>query len=218
MCGRFVNINKISRVKKLFDIKSNLEIKKDIISYNIAPSQNVNIIINNKILDVETANWGIDFFDKRYNLKRKVINSRLETIQQKILFKESFFHRRCLIPVNGYFEWKTKDGIKMPYFFQLGDLAFFFFAGIWKFSTINNLKIKTFSIITKEANMIVNQIHKRMPVIMDIYEGKNYLKENDFLIESNFISKFEEFLFFEPVSKFVNSPQNNTLECIKTIN
>ena len=66
MCGRFVNINKINRVKKIFDIKNNLEIKKDIISYNIAPSQNVNIVINNNILDIETANWGIDFFDKRY--------------------------------------------------------------------------------------------------------------------------------------------------------
>ena len=90
MCGRFVNTTNINRLKKIFEIKEPLNTKRDIISYNIAPSQDVNIILSDKHLTIEAINWGIQFIDKRNNQIRTVINSRLETVQEKILFKESF--------------------------------------------------------------------------------------------------------------------------------
>ncbi|SVD94936.1 uncharacterized protein METZ01_LOCUS447790, partial [marine metagenome] len=85
MCGRFVNTTNINRLKKIFAIKEPLNSKEDIISYNIAPSQDVNIILNYKCLNIETVNWGTKFIDKNNNQIRTVINSRIETINEKIL-------------------------------------------------------------------------------------------------------------------------------------
>ena len=62
------------------------------------------IIINSQYFQIEKADWGIKFFDKRQNQEKNIINSRSETIQKKILFKESFEKRRCVIPANGYYE------------------------------------------------------------------------------------------------------------------
>ena len=61
MCGRFINTNKINKLKKIFDIKQNNESLEDTLSYNIAPSNNVNIIINNTDLQIEKVEWGIKY-------------------------------------------------------------------------------------------------------------------------------------------------------------
>ena len=77
MCGRFVNTTNINKLKKIFVIKEPLNSKEDIISYNIAPSQDVNIILNYKRLNLETVNWGTKFIDKNNNQIRSVINSHI---------------------------------------------------------------------------------------------------------------------------------------------
>ena len=64
------------------------------------------------MINIEVANWGFSFIDNKTNSKKNIINSRIETIKNKILFKDSFFYRKCLIPLNGYYEWGLKDNIK----------------------------------------------------------------------------------------------------------
>ena len=103
----FINLNNINKLNKIFNI-DRLENIEDEISYNVAPSQSTIIITNNNSLKIEKANWGIKFKDKKYNLEKNIINSRLETIKEKILFKESFEKRKCVIPANGYYEWSIK--------------------------------------------------------------------------------------------------------------
>tara|TARA_Y100000590_G_C15725975_1_gene1015265 strand:+ start:1143 stop:1805 length:663 start_codon:yes stop_codon:yes gene_type:complete len=218
MCGRFININKVRRIKKIFDIKNNLLESNDLISYNIAPNHNTNIVIYNNYFQIKLSNWGINFFDKKNNVNRSIINSRLETINQKKNFQNSYFNKKCIIPSNGYYEWQNKNGIKIPYLFQISELETFFFPGIWKFSIVNECKIMTFSIITKKSNNNISSIHERMPVIMDINEAKNYILNDNEVLDINFISNLEDLIDFYPVSKFVNSPINNTKECIKAIN
>ena len=217
MCGRFVNITKIDKLKKIFEIEVPLNTKGDIISYNIAPSQDVNIILNDKHLTIEAINWGIQFIDKKSNQLCNVINSRLETIQEKILFKESFIKRRCLIPANGYYEWQSRNGIKSPYFIQVPTLETIYFAGLWKYSDVTESTIKTFSILTKKANDLIHNIHQRMPVILNADEAINYIDQTQNFMQTNFVSKIEEDLDFISVSKFVNSPKNNSIECIQPI-
>ena len=87
MCGRFVNLNKIDKLNKIFEINESENVENGI-SYNIAPSQSTIIITNSKFFKIEKADWGMKFFDKRQNQEKNIINSRLETIQNKILFKE----------------------------------------------------------------------------------------------------------------------------------
>ena len=218
MCGRFVNINKMRKIEKLFDIKNNL-LKNESISYNIAPSQKINVILFNKEYIIENLKWGINFFDRKQNINKQIINSRVETIGTNLFFKESYNKKRCLVPSNGYYEWSIKNGIKDPYFFEIPNLETFFFPAIWKFDNFKENLSKSFSIITKPANNQVKYIHHRMPIILSYYEAINYInndKTNYF--DKNFVSDIEPEIDYHKVSKFVNSPLNNSIECIKFIN
>ena len=218
MCGRFVNLNKIDKLNKIFEINESENFENGI-SYNIAPSQSTIIITNSKFFKIEKANWGMKFFDKKQNQEKNIINSRLETIQKKILFKESFEKRRCVIPANGYYEWSVKDNIKIPYFINIPDKEMIYFAGIWKYFNFKKSSMKVFSIITKPANNLLKEIHDRMPVTLSAEESKDYLDHNnsDYLT-NNFQSILEEYFEFFKISKFVNNPINNSSECIKAIN
>ena len=217
MCGRFVNITNISKLKRIFEIEAPINTKRDIISYNIAPSQDVNIILHDKHLTIESVNWGIKFIDKINNQIRIVINSRLETVEEKILFKESFYKRKCLIPANGYYEWQFRNGIKNPYFIQVPTLETIYFAGLWKYSDITKSFKKNFSILTKKSNDLINDIHQRMPVLLNAEEAINYIDQTQDFMQTNFVSKIEDDLDFISVSKFVNSPKNNSIECVQPI-
>ena len=218
MCGRFINLNNINKLNNIFNI-DRLENIKDEISYNVAPSQSTIIITNTNSLKIEKANWGIKFKDKRYNLEKNIINSRLETIKEKILFKESFEKRKCVIPANGYYEWSIKNNIKIPYFINIPDKESFYFAGIWRYLDFKKSRSKVFSIITKPANNLLEEIHKRMPVTLSAEESINYLdhKNSNYLI-NNVHSILEEYFEFFEISKFVNNPINNSPECIKPLN
>ena len=218
MCGRFVNLNKIDKLNKIFEINESENVENGI-SYNIAPSQSTIIITNSKLFKIEKADWGMKFFDKRQNQEKNIINSRLETIQNKILFKESFEKRRCVIPANGYYEWSIKDNIKIPYFINIPDKETIYFAGIWKYLNFKKSSMKVFSIITKPSNSLLKEIHDRMPVTLSSEESKDYLDHNnsDYL-KNNVKSLLEEYFEFFKISKFVNNPINNSSECIKPIN
>ena len=218
MCGRFINITNINKLKKIFEINEPLSSKKDIISYNIAPTQDVNIILNHITLNIEAVNWGTQFINKNNNHTSTAINSRLETVNEKILFKESFLKKRCLIPANGYYEWQFYNGIKTPYFIQLSSLETIYFAGLWKFSDFAHSSKKTFTIMTKKANDLIKNIHVRMPIILNMNEAINYIDHTKNFMKTNFISSIEEDLEFFPVSRFVNSPNNNSIQCIQSLN
>ena len=218
MCGRFVNTTNINKIKKIFEIKEPLNSNEDIISYNIAPTQDVNIILNHATLNIEVVNWGTQFINKTNNHTVTVINSRLETVNEKILFKESFLKKRCLIPANGYYEWHVSNGIKTPYFIQLSSLETIYFAGLWKFSDFAHSSKKTFTIMTKKANDLIKNIHERMPIILNINEAINYMDHEKNFMKKNFVSSIEKDLDFFPVSKFVNSTNNNSIECIRSLN
>ena len=218
MCGRFVNLNKIDKLNKIFEINESENVENGI-SYNIAPSQSTIIITNSKLFKIEKADWGMKFFDKRQNQEKNIINSRLETIQNKILFKESFEKRRCIIPANGYYEWSINDNIKIPYFINIPDKETIYFAGIWKYLNFKKSSMKVFSIITKPSNSLLKEIHDRMPVTLSSEESKDYLDHNnsDYL-RNNVKSLLEEYFEFFKISRFVNNPINNSSECIKPIN
>ena len=218
MCGRFVNLNKIDKLNKIFEIHESENVENGI-SYNIAPSQSTIIITNSKFFKIEKADWGMKFFDKRQNQEKNIINSRLETIQNKILFKESFEKRRCVIPANGYYEWSIKNNIKIPYFINIPDKETIYFAGIWKYLNFKKSSMKIFSIITKPSNILLKEIHDRMPVTLSAEESIDYLDHNnsDYL-KNNIKSILEEYFDFFKISKFVNNPINNSSECIKPIN
>ena len=215
MCGRFAIYKNLNKLKNIFNItNSDFTNTK---SFNISPRQDVNIILSYKHENYFlSSNWGYNFINNKTQNKQIVINSRIETINTKLLFKDSFLKRKCIIPVNGYFEWSQKKGEKKPYFIQLGDGELIYFAGIWRKEKYKDQKRRVFSIITKSANKKINEIHHRMPVVLNANNAQDYLDTN----ESNLT--FENFddvdLNFNEVSKYVNNPKNNDENCITNIN
>ena len=218
MCGRFINLIKTNTLKKIFNIRST--INSDLVSYNISPSKNSCIVFKDKDinLNLDIGKWGYSFIDKNKNQEKNIINSRIETIDNKILFKESYNKRKCIIPSNGYYEWSMMNQQKIPFFIHIPVSEPMFLAGIWKYNDFKKDKNKVFSIITKNSNQNIKKIHHRMPVILSIEEAENFLNSNDSsFLNSNFSSSLESELDFYAVSKFVNYPINNSKECIKPI-
>ena len=216
MCGRFINLTKANKLKKIFNIQGSS--LKDLISYNISPSQNSLIIFKKNCIDMDEAKWGYSYFDKKDNQEKTIINSRIETIRDKFLFKESYLKRKCLIPINGYYEWSFINHKKIPFFIHIPPSELMYAAGIWKYINFKKNDKKVFTVITKNSNKHLNKIHNRMPILLSIEEGDSYLDdEKSSFLDGYFLSKLETELDFYPVSKFVNNPLHNSIECIDTI-
>ena len=217
MCGRFVNIEKKEEIIKLFPSSKVLNYSN--ISYNISPSNLINVIYkNNNNIYIDNLFWSFSYFNKLNNITQFVINARIETIVSKYLFKESFIKRKCLIISNGYYEWKKIDNTKQPYFISIPKNELMFFGGIWRQEIKNNVKTNVVCIITKDANNNLSKIHSRMPLIMSMNEGLEFLNDNDNKFLENNKSIIEDDIDYFPVSKNVNNPKNNDENCIKEIN
>ena len=216
MCGRFINLTKNNTLKKIFNSKSVLT--KDLRSYNISPSQNSYIIFKKNFINIEEAQWGYSFLDKKNNHEKNIINSRIETITDKLLFKDSYLKRKCLIPLNGYYEWAIKNDKKIPFFIHIPPCEPMYMAGIWKYIDLTKNDNKVFTIITKRSNDNLSKVHHRMPVLLSVEEGEEYMNdEKSSFLKKNYFSTIESDLDFYQISKFVNNPLNNSKECIKTI-
>ena len=215
MCGRFASYKNLNKLKNIFNIcNSDFSTTQ---SYNISPGQDVNIVLSYKFDNyLLSSNWGYNFINNKTKNNQSVINSRIETINSKLLFKDSFLKRKCIIPANGYFEWSEKEGEKKPYYIQLGDGELIYFAGVWRKEKYNNDKRRVFSIITKAADSNINKIYHRMPLVLNANAAQDYLElKGDNLNFNN----FEDVdLKFTEVSKYVNSPKNNDEKCITSIN
>ena len=215
MCGRFASYKNLNKLKNIFNIcNSDFNTTQ---SYNISPGQDVNIVLNYKFDNyLLSSNWGYNFINNKTKNNQSVINSRIETINSKLLFKDSFLKRKCIIPANGYFEWSEKEGEKKPYYIQLGDGELIYFAGVWRKEKYNNDKRRVFSIITKAAHSNIKKIHHRMPLVLNANAAQDYLELKDDNLNLN---NFEDVdLKFTEVSKYVNSPKNNDEKCITSIN
>ena len=218
MCGRFISIAKKNKIKKIFNVKKENNFSEE--SYNISPSKKINVLYyKDGELILDSLKWGYSFFSKFNEKNQLVINSRLETINSKLIFKDSYLKRKCIIIANGYFEWKRVNEKKQPYFINIPEQELFYFAGIWRGEDFNDKKQTVCCIITKNANKKIERIHNRMPVIFSLNEALTYLedKSNNY-ISSLLESEIEKELDFYKISNKINNPKNNYKECLNPIN
>ncbi len=97
-----------------------------------------------------------------------MINARSETASTKPAFSDALKHRRCLIPADGFYEWKRSGASKQPFCFEVSDGELFAFAGLWeRWRDANGTWLKTFSILTTTPNAVTSAVHDRMPVILN---------------------------------------------------
>ena len=218
MCGRFALYSSVQAIVDYAKILNRMQELSP--NYNIAPGQKIPVIINKqdgKYFDI--FQWGlIPFWAKDPKIGYKMINSRAETIAEKPSFKYAFKRRRCLIPANGFYEWRKKD--KQPFYIHLKDRELFTFAGIWEnWKSPEGMNIKTCSIITTESNEFMQPIHHRMPVILDREKEFDWIsdKMEDSKMLLPFLKPYEKNMLVYEISKEVNSPRNNYKELIQSI-
>jgi len=216
MCGRFARINTAKEIKDIFNLDQ-IEIELGP-SYNIAPTQDVAVIIEDGTSKLTAMRWGlIPFWAKNISIGSKLINARGETVDEKPSFKYSFHKRRCLIIANGFYEWRKRGSNKFPYFIHLKDKKPFCFAGIYdNWKSPDGEKITSCSIITIDATKNLKNIHPRMPVILPRENFALWFKNNDTNTLKQLLVPYQEHeLDFYEVSTDVNSPANNYPELIE---
>lgn len=176
MCGRYSLTTPVDGIRRLFGFQ---ELPNLPPRYNIAPTQAVLAVLRGDGLkDQEAADgaprarllrWGlIPSWSKDPAIASKLINARSETVREKPSFKKAFQRRRCLMPADGFYEWKTIQGRKQPFRIRFADGEPFAFAGLWeRWQAPDGGEIESCSILTAEAAPQIAAIHHRMPVILD---------------------------------------------------
>ena len=162
------------------------------------------------------ANFGLypSWLDK-HSSSAKFCNARLETVEEKPTFKEAFAKRHCLIPANGFYEWREENGQKQPYLFQRQDSKLIMLAGLWEARMDNNVPVYSFTILTTKPNSFMSEYHNRMPVIMKDENLHSWLenKADKSLLETMPLENLEAI----QVSTKVNTPKTKNVEMIDRI-
>jgi putative SOS response-associated peptidase YedK len=224
MCGRFVISSPLDIIKSSFAIDVTNE---DVIpNYNVCPTQLIPSILNHNGKNILTKmHWGLVpswAIDK--SVAVRMINARSETISEKPSFRNAFKKRRCLIPAEGYYEWKGEKGNKQPYYITSTTGVLVAFAGLWERWTDkespDSSPLVSCTIVTTAAIPLIEHIHTRMPVILAPQYYEAWL--NPKLEDVGEIHRILQYgavqeMGYYPVSKAVNSIRNNGSDLIQKI-
>ncbi len=236
MCGRYAIIDG-KKVLATFPLLRQVTERDNALAelprYNAAPMQRLPVIANRDgTLVAERMQWWlIPHWSKEPKSKFSTFNAKCETIEKSRLFGPYFKSSRCLVPADAFYEWKKetvkKDvggrqrvvSVKQPYCVRMKDETPFMFAGIfsvWK-DAEKEVELASFAILTTEPNDLMSRIHNRMPVILSPPSFEQWLdRENH---DSESLKKLlhpysQEKMKAYPVSRIVNSGQNDVKECI----
>jgi putative SOS response-associated peptidase YedK len=196
--------------------------------WNVAPSQPIAVIRQNQTYQREYAlvRWGfIPSWAKKEHLEKMgsklLINARGETVGEKPTFRSAFKRRRCLVPANGFYEWRTEKGARQPYLVQHGDKELIAFAAIWETALDpDGGEVDTSAIITTAAGADIAPLHNREPVVIDPKNFDLWLEgdERDLKqIKPLIAPQAPKFWSHHPVSKDVNNARNEGEDLARAI-
>jgi putative SOS response-associated peptidase YedK len=222
MCGRFTQTFSSSDIAKAFNLARVPPLEP---KYNIAPTQQVATILRSdpsSTREFRWLRWGlIPSWAKDSKMGAKLINARAESVAQKPSFRSAFRHSRCLIIADGFYEWQQQEERKQPFYIHQIDRLPFAFAGLFStWQPKDGENISTCTIITTEANEIMQPIHKRMPVILEFTDYDLWLDptvQQPELLQPLLQPLNSDKLKAYPVSTIVNNPRHDTPECLKSL-
>jgi putative SOS response-associated peptidase YedK len=216
VCGRFTLIFDSEFFRRFALQSRNVEIST---RYNIAPTQEVPIIVNDGGNKVFMMRFGlIPSWSKEKKTRYSLINARAETVTKKPMFRRLLAKHRCLVPTTGFYEWKKIGSRKTPHFIRVKYENYFALAGLWDhWKDPKGEEIKSFTIITTKANDVLSEIHPRMSVILRKQDEEMWLSIRT-LTDKDLERLFEPFpsrlMESYQVSPAVNSVKNDRLELI----
>ncbi len=224
MCGRFVQKSLLFTLQQVFDAETALLDR--VPNYNVAPTQKILFIVRHGHKNrLETLHWGlVPFWARDISMGSRMINARAETILEKPSFRNAFKKRRCLIPADGFYEWKGEKGNKQPYYITGPSDGPFAFAGLWEEwsdkKSDDDTVYKSCTIITTPARGSVRELHHRMPVVLSSEFHEKWLNTDSqdpktlkIILQEGMVHDFK----YHPVSKRVNAVKNNDPSCIEPI-
>lgn len=221
MCGRYTISHSTEEILERFNVL------KEIIdlapNYNVAPSQMVPVVRatikeEEPVRVLEVVKWGlVPFWVKDPKQMRPFINARVETIIAKPSFKQAVSKKRCIIPADGFYEWKKVDGKKQPMRIRLPGNELFGIAGIYDdWTAPDGTVIRTCAIITVPGNEAMAGIHDRMPAILTPEAEQLWLDTEirDISQLTQLLKPYENEIETYAVSTIVNSAKTNGADCV----
>ncbi len=219
MCGRIVQDIDPVVLESDLGVKILNDIQK-FTRYNLPPTTRICIIREegSEQREARMMRWGLipSWVKNLSDFKATTFNSRSDRIMESKVFRPAFEKRRCLIPVEGYYEWKTVNKSKQPYFIKPKHGNIFCLAGIWDRTTLATGEIiESCSIITCEASVATEAIHDRMPVILAYKDQDRWIHNTTPVIELlAMLQPFEDVEFY-PVDKAVGNVRNDSASLIE---
>ncbi len=219
MCGRYTLI-RLSELPGLFPWIGG-ELPEAPPRYNIAPSQPILAITNDGPDRYDFLSWGlVPFWAKDPSVGNRMINARSETIARKPAFKHAFRRRRCLVPADGFYEWKkSPDGkTKTPMHVRMKSGSPFAFAALWEtWRAPDGSELRSCTLLTTSPNGLMSTLHDRMPVIIPQSAMQQWLdpaEQPPEALSPLLVPYPDNEMHASPVSRMVNSPRNDTPDCI----
>jgi putative SOS response-associated peptidase YedK len=224
MCGRYLLKAPADALRRAFGFVEQPNLMP---RYNIAPTQDVAVIRERREpkgeRTLQLLRWGlIPSWAEDMKGGAKLINARAEGISERPSFREAFQKRRCLVPADGFYEWRTEGKLKQPYLIQRRDRAPFAFAGLWerwvpKTQPPEPAYIDSFTIVTTEANALLRPLHARMPVILAPEDYARWFDRGASEAELKALLKPapEDLLAYVPVSPRVNAAAPDDADLIE---
>jgi putative SOS response-associated peptidase YedK len=217
MCGRFTLRTSLNVLLQQFAIEM-LPDQQLLFEprYNIPPTVDIPVIrYADEKRRLSLMRWGLlPSWTKDPKKAPLLNNARAETVTEKPSFRTAFKTRRCLIPVDGFYEWKTIGKAKQPYYFRRQDERPFAFAGLWE--TWND--IESCTIITTEANELMAPIHHRMPVVLATNDYDEWMDPAAADLAKLLLPCPADELICYPVDPVVNNARNQGPQCIVPMN
>jgi putative SOS response-associated peptidase YedK len=224
MCGRYVSSSSVAVLESYLAVD---EVRTEPLEekFNVAPTDKVYAVVQREDKRILGAlEWGlVPWFSKERKSGAKMINARAESVASKPAFRRAFERRRCLIPADGFYEWKRRpDQPKQPYFISGADGRPLVFAGLWEVwrESDDAEPVRTCTIITTSANELLKPIHDRMPVVLAPERWDEWLDpaitEPD-LLGGLLVPAPDDLFALRPVSTRVNSVRNDGPDLIDPI-
>ena len=211
MCGRYTLGESQNLFRRFHVSEDGLAVAE---RFNVAPSQHMPVIIGGASNQITLMQWGlIPSWSKDTKSSGGLINARVEGILDRPTFRTPIRKRRCLVPADGFYEWKKEEDLehRVPYYIRRKDHQLFAFAGIYDvWHGPGGEVVEGYAVLTTRPNSLMEPIHKRMPVILEESAEPAWLDVQGADIHSLLVKLANPFPSEEleafPISTKVNSP------------